>query len=92
MEPPLTTIYDAPPAPEAIVRQSWVGELVVSLGRWWSVFQAWRFERAAINQLSSLSDRQLKDIGLDRSEIMGAVRNQVTRGHTPSRYYRVISH
>jgi uncharacterized protein YjiS (DUF1127 family) len=34
----------------------------------------WRIERAAIDQLSAMSDRQLKDIGLTRSEIVAAAR------------------
>jgi uncharacterized protein YjiS (DUF1127 family) len=75
----MRTISGAPPAPQAMARQSWVSELVVSLERCWSGFQARRFERAAINQLSSLSDRQLKDIGLDRSEIIGAVNGRMAR-------------
>jgi uncharacterized protein YjiS (DUF1127 family) len=80
-------ISSAPPAPQTMARQSWISELVALLERWRSTFQAWRIERAAIYQLSSLSDRQLKDIGLDRSQIMGAVRNRTTCGHPFSRYY-----
>jgi uncharacterized protein YjiS (DUF1127 family) len=34
----------------------------------------WRIEQAAIAQLWSMSDRELKDIGLSRSEITSAVR------------------
>ena len=76
----------APAAAQGTTGHSWTGRLAAALKRWWIAFITWRLERAAINQLSSLSDRQLKDIGLDRSEIMGAVRNWVTRGHTLSRY------
>jgi uncharacterized protein YjiS (DUF1127 family) len=34
----------------------------------------WRIERAAVDQLAAMSDRQLKDIGLTRSEIVAAAR------------------
>jgi uncharacterized protein YjiS (DUF1127 family) len=56
-----------------------VNGTAATLNRWWAAYVTWRLERAAINQLSSLSDRQLKDIGLDRSEIMGAVKGRVAR-------------
>ncbi len=51
--------FDAPPM--RLARQSWVSEL--ELKRWRSAYRTWRLEQVAINQLSSLSDRQLKDIG-----------------------------
>ena len=41
---------------------------------WWAAYIAWRVEQAAIVQLQSMSDRDLKDIGLTRSEIARAVR------------------
>jgi hypothetical protein len=36
-------------------------------------------EQAAIAELRSLSDRDLKDIGLHRSEVLSAIRNPPTR-------------
>jgi uncharacterized protein YjiS (DUF1127 family) len=65
----------------------WVRELSGALKRWQSAFKAWSRERAAINALGALSDRQLKDIGLDRSEITRAVRDRVLPRRTFSRYY-----
>jgi uncharacterized protein YjiS (DUF1127 family) len=47
---------------------------------------AWRIEQAAIAQLVSMSDRALKDIGLTRGQIPGAVRGEV-RDQPFSRYY-----
>jgi len=44
-------------------------------------------ERAAAAQLSLMSDRELKDIGLTRSQIMGAVARELARERTLSRYY-----
>jgi uncharacterized protein YjiS (DUF1127 family) len=85
MEVALKTICSTRPAPQIEVWQSWVTGLLAGLNRWWSIYLAWRFERAAIRQLGSLSDRQLKDIGLHRSEIMRAVRGR--RSPVLSRYY-----
>jgi uncharacterized protein YjiS (DUF1127 family) len=44
------------------------------LKRPWEAYLTWRIEQAAITQLLSMSDRELKDIGLSRSQIPGAVR------------------
>ena len=45
-----------------------------ALKRMWAAFIAWRFEQAAIGHLRGMSDRELKDIGLQRSQIEFAVR------------------
>lgn len=60
-----------------MVWRSRLSELVALWKRWRSAYKSWLVERAAITQLSSLSDRQLKDIGLNRSEIIDAVRGRV---------------
>jgi uncharacterized protein YjiS (DUF1127 family) len=49
--------------------------------------ETWRLERMAIDQLNSLSDRQLKDLGLHPSEITGAVKNRETRGRRLGSYH-----
>ncbi len=52
--------------------------------RWWGAYIAWRMEEAAIAHLKSMSDRELKDIGLSRSQIEPSVRgdgeSRETRG------------
>jgi uncharacterized protein YjiS (DUF1127 family) len=58
-----------------------------AIKRWWGAYIAWRVEQAAIAQLESMSDRDLKDIGLTRSEITGAVRGEAARDRACSRYY-----
>jgi len=46
----------------------------------------WRLEQVVINQLWSMSDRALKDIGLTRSEIATAVKRDGTRDRGSRRY------
>ena len=81
----MRTISSPRPAPQAMVWRSRLSELVAPWKRWRSAYKTWRLERAAITQLSSLSDRQLKDIGLNRSEIIDAVRGRGAREHVSSR-------
>ena len=53
-----------------------------ALKHWWSAYINWRLQRAAVAHLCSLSDRQLKDIGLTRSQIRSAVSHGLAgRGH-----------
>jgi uncharacterized protein YjiS (DUF1127 family) len=48
----------------------------------WLAYINWRLEEAVINQLWSMNDRDLKDIGLTRSEITSAVKGDLTRDRT----------
>jgi uncharacterized protein YjiS (DUF1127 family) len=50
-------------------------------------YMTWHLERAAIAQLWSMSDRELKDMGLNRSGIAAAVRGDTARGRASNRYY-----
>jgi uncharacterized protein YjiS (DUF1127 family) len=75
-------ISSAPAGAQRIARQSWAGRLLATLERWWVAYMTWRFERAAIAQLHSMTDPELKDIGLTRSEITGAVRGGAQRDRT----------
>jgi uncharacterized protein YjiS (DUF1127 family) len=45
-----------------------------TLMRWWVAYTTWRIEQLAISRLSEMSERQLKDIGIVRSEIEFAVK------------------
>jgi uncharacterized protein YjiS (DUF1127 family) len=55
--------------------------------RWWGSYVRRHLERAAASQLWSMSDRELKDIGLTRSQIMGPVTGEVVRDRIFNRYY-----
>jgi uncharacterized protein YjiS (DUF1127 family) len=50
------------------------GGLAAALTRLCAAYVTWRMERMAVAALRSMSDRELRDIGLARSEIGSAVR------------------
>ena len=83
----MSTISSAPAAPQGIAGQSWARELAATLKRWLAAYMTWRIEQVAIAQLWSMSERELKDIGLTRSEIIGAVKGEAARDRAFSRYY-----
>jgi uncharacterized protein YjiS (DUF1127 family) len=51
--------------------------LIAAVKTWLTAYLTRRNERAAILQLHAMSDRELRDIGLARSQIEGAVRGQL---------------
>ena len=65
-----------------------IAPAAAAVKRWWSTYTAWRLEEAAIVQLQSMSDWELKDIGLARSQIEAAVRG----GPDRERDHRMIAH
>jgi uncharacterized protein YjiS (DUF1127 family) len=89
----MSTMSSAPTAPQEMTGQSWAKDLVkdlvndlgATLNRWCVAYLTWRIERAAITQLGSMSDRQLRDIGISRSEIVSAVKGEVDRVRAFSR-------
>ncbi len=64
-----------------------LGNRVLRLGQALSV---WRRRRAAIRELSALSDHTLKDIGLHRGEIRSVV-HEMTRAAAPARRQAPVS-
>ena len=60
--------------PQNRARQIRAGGPLIVIGRWLAAYRTWRTEQIAIAQLHALSDRLLRDIGLTRSEIAGAVK------------------
>jgi uncharacterized protein YjiS (DUF1127 family) len=79
MEMIMSKIPNAPTAAQGAARYSWASGLVGTLKRWRAAYITWRIEQAATTQLWSMSDLELKDIGLTRSDITGAVRGEATR-------------
>jgi uncharacterized protein YjiS (DUF1127 family) len=50
--------------------------LVTTVKTWWMAYLTRRIERVAIVQLEAMSDRELEDIGLTRSQIERAVKGE----------------
>ena len=63
----------------------WFGRLAAAVERRWIAYCQWRLEQIAVAQLNAMSDYDLKDIGLVRSEVDGAVRFAPTGGAKPDR-------
>ena len=82
----MRTISSAPVAAQGTTGHRWTGRLAAALKRWWMAYINWRLEQVVINQLWSMSDRALKDIGLTRSEIAAAVKRDGTRDRGSRRY------
>ena len=82
----MSTISSSP-APQGITAQSLMVGLVARLKRWWVAYMTWRIEQVAIDRLCSMSDRALKDIGLTRSGIPGAVKGERAVDHAFNHYY-----
>ena len=51
--------------------------LSAAVRSWWKAYLTRRNERLAILQLYAMSDRELRDIGVTRSRIEGAVRGEL---------------
>lgn len=60
-----------------------VGSIVRAVGgaiaRWWTAYTIWRMEQWVIGRLMAMSDRQLSDIGIERSQIASAVKGESQR-------------
>jgi uncharacterized protein YjiS (DUF1127 family) len=69
----MSTIFGTAAA-QGLAPAAWTSGVLAAGKRAWVAYMTWRIERAAIDQLSAMSDRQLKDIGLTRSEIEAAAR------------------
>ena len=83
----MCTSSSAPAAAQGTTGHRWTGRLAAALKRWWMAYINWRLEQVVINQLWSMSDRALKDIGLTRSEIVTAVKRDGTRNRGSRRYF-----
>lgn len=69
----MSTTVIAQAAAQRTAARFWTCGLVAILKRRLATYNARRAEQAAIGQLWSMSDRELKDIGLTRVEIQYAV-------------------
>ncbi len=67
--------------------QGRLGGALAFLKRRWIAYLEWRVHQLAAAQLYGMTDRELKDIGLTRSDIEAALRGNHHRDHTFVRYY-----
>jgi uncharacterized protein YjiS (DUF1127 family) len=75
----MSITLSAPAAPQGMAGQSWARTLVAIFEHCLAAYMTWRLEQTAIAQLSAMSNRQLKDIGLIRSEIASALSKPSSR-------------
>lgn len=69
----------APDAAHAIASPSPAGRAGIALRAWWAAYRRRRAEQRTIEHLHGMSDRELKDIGIVRSQIDFAVRRGLER-------------
>ena len=67
--------------------RSWTARATSQLKRWWIAYLAYRKEQAALTLLSGMTDRELKDIGVTRSDLWASVSISAARQHPLGRYY-----
>jgi len=75
----MSTHSDKLAATRTTIERSRISKLVAGLKRWTVAFIAWRAGQAAIAALSSMSDNELKDVGLVRTDIRRAAKILPTR-------------
>ena len=76
----MSTICSAPVAAQRTAQGLWLSVLAAIMKRWWMAYTTWRTQQTAIARLRAMSDWELKDVGLTRSNITDAVRGQALRG------------
>jgi uncharacterized protein YjiS (DUF1127 family) len=64
-----------------------IGRIAAASKRLWVAYITWRIEQAAMTHLRSMSDRELEDLGLSRSQIEGAVAGERASDRAFSRTY-----
>jgi uncharacterized protein YjiS (DUF1127 family) len=86
----MSTTFIAPDRAQRMARRHRTNVLLATLTRLWAAYDHWRNEHAAVAALQALSDRELKDIGLSRGEIVHAARGEAVGGRADSRNRRAI--
>ena len=75
----MNTVLDTPWKTRDFAKPWSRARLQVALGRWWRTCAERRARRLAAARLRSLSDSQLKDIGISRGQIEFVVRDMAGR-------------
>ena len=71
--------------PHSLSEPAWSTTVSAALRRWWMSFGNMLLERAAIAALRSMSDRELRDMGVYRCEIEQCVRLDASNHHSAGR-------
>jgi uncharacterized protein YjiS (DUF1127 family) len=87
----MSITFPAPRSAQTIAQPRWTAGPLAALKRLWATYNNWRIEHAAIAALQALSDRELKDIGLTRGEIVHAAKGLAVGGRPPCRHRPRIS-
>jgi uncharacterized protein YjiS (DUF1127 family) len=87
MEMIMSAMFGWRDSPQGMAGEPWINRLLAVTKRWWVAYITWRIKRAAIAQLCSMGDRELKDIGLTRSDITCAVSGGAARDRAIGLYY-----
>ena len=72
----MNAISNAVTSTQRLSGQPWKARLAANLKRWWTAYVTWRAEQATADQLAAMSDRELRDIGLSRTEVDSAVKSK----------------
>jgi uncharacterized protein YjiS (DUF1127 family) len=83
----MSTILRAPSAAQSFDRSHRAWGLGLVIKRWWAAYTRRRAEQVAIARLRGMSDRQLQDIGISRSEIEFVVRGDIERDRIVGRSF-----
>ena len=78
----MSRTLSAPGAAHTLTQPSRISRLGIALKAWWAAYQRRRAERLTIERLRGMSDRELKDIGIVRSQIEFAVTRGIDRHRT----------
>jgi uncharacterized protein YjiS (DUF1127 family) len=87
----MSITFPAPRSAQTIAKPRWTAGPLAALKRLWVTYNNWRTEQAAVAALQALTDRELKDIGLTRGDIMHAARDLTVGDRPPSRHRPRIS-
>jgi uncharacterized protein YjiS (DUF1127 family) len=79
MEMIMGMISTAPVAAHGLPGRSLARDVGATFARWWVAYMTWRIEQHALAALANMSDRELKDIGLTRSDIPAVIRGEMLR-------------
>jgi uncharacterized protein YjiS (DUF1127 family) len=87
MEIVVSTFLRAPAEAQATAAgPSWTAVIWIKFKAWWTARRMRRIELGAVQQLQLMSDHDLKDIGMRRSEIPYAVTHDAARDRMFGRY------